>query len=124
MSDGVSKRGGARPNAGRKPKPKVEPVGDKSAAARVIAALERASDDPRTWAALPPEIRGWAPLWFAQDLRVRLDTRKYLYDKRDGKAVHTVNHLHDKPLDVNVNISIAEVVRKVRERKEQYERSR
>ena len=119
MSDGVSKRGGARPGAGRRPKPKVESVVDKSAAAKLIALLNAPAKTDE-----PVEIKGWRDLWNAQDLRVRLDTRKYLYDKRDGKAVHTVNHLHDKPIEMNVNLSIAEVVRKVRERKEQYERSR
>lgn len=41
-----------------------------------------------------------------------------------GNPRDTVNHLHKEPMNLNVNLSIAEVVRKVRERKEQYERSR
>lgn len=49
---------------------------------------------------------------------------RYLEDRAYGRPVDTVNHLHDKPIEMNVNVSIAEVVRKVRERKEQYERSR
>ena len=49
---------------------------------------------------------------------------RYLEDRAYGRPVDTVNHVHDKPIDLNVNLSIAEVVRKVRERKEQYERSR
>lgn len=49
--------------------------------------------------------------------------RKYLWDRRDGKPVDTVNHLHDKPIDVNLNVSISETIRKVRERKLEYERS-
>lgn len=49
---------------------------------------------------------------------------RYLDDRDLGKCVDTVNHLHDKPIEMNVHVSIAEVVRKVRERKEQYERSR
>ncbi len=47
-----------------------------------------------------------------------------LLDRKLGKAVQTVNHVHDKPIDLNVNVSIAEVVRRVRERKQEYERSR
>jgi hypothetical protein len=122
MSDGVSKqgRGGSRPGAGRKAKPKLEaPDADRAFAGRLIYALSRDAKPGE-----PPEIADWRDLWNAQDLRIRLDTRKFWYDKRDGKAIHTVNHLHDKPIEMNVNLSIADVVRKVRERKEQYERSR
>ncbi len=49
---------------------------------------------------------------------------RYLEDRAYGRPVDTVNHLHDKPIEMNVNVSIAEIVRKVRERKESYERSR
>ena len=41
-----------------------------------------------------------------------------------GNPHDTVNHLHDKPIQHEVTVSIAEIVRKVRERKQQYERSR
>lgn len=41
-----------------------------------------------------------------------------------GNPRDTVNHQHDKPLDVNVTVSMAEIVRKVRQRKQEYERSR
>ena len=37
-----------------------------------------------------------------------LDVRKYLYDKRDGKSVQTVNHIHDKPIDLNVTHTLGE----------------
>lgn len=66
----------------------------------------------------------WDLLHSFIDVRLRFDVLKYLTDKRDGKAVQTVNHVHDKPLEMNVNVSIAELVRKVRLRKELYERSR
>ena len=49
---------------------------------------------------------------------------RYLEDRAYGRPVDTVNHLHDKPIEMNVSVSIAEIVRKVRERKELYERSR
>ena len=55
------------------------------------------------------------------DLRNALE---YLDNRDLGTCVDTVNHLHDKPIEMNVNVSIAEIVRKVRERKENYERSR
>lgn len=49
---------------------------------------------------------------------------RYLEDRAYGRPVDTVNHLHDKPIEMNVNLSMAEVVRKVRERKLEYERTR
>ena len=63
----------------------------------------------------------------AQDTLHTADLRNALeyLDNRDlGNTTDNVNHMHDKPIEMNVNLSIAEVVRKVRERKEQYERSR
>lgn len=104
-------KGGKREGAGRKAKPKEPSVVDKGMAAKLIAALHQ---DPKIGE--PLEIQGWRILWYAQDLRVRLDTRKYLYDKRDGKAVHTVNHLHDKPIEMNVTLSLAETIQKARKR--------
>lgn len=116
-------RGGARPNAGRKRIEKPPPVTDKNAAARLIEALNSLSPDPKTWdSSATPEVRGWAPFWFSP--AQGLDARKYLYDKRDGKAVHTVNHIHDKPIEMNVNVSMAEIIREVRHRKQEYERTR
>ena len=55
------------------------------------------------------------------DLRQCLE---YLDDRDLGRCVDTVNHLHDKPIEMNVNLSMAELVRKVRLRKQEYERSR
>lgn len=55
------------------------------------------------------------------DLRNALE---YLDNRDLGNTTDNVNHMHDKPIEHHVTLSIAEVVRKVRERKEQYERSR
>lgn len=52
------------------------------------------------------EVQGWAVLWFAA--RTALESRKYLYDRAKGKAMITVNHLHDKPLEMTVNHTISE----------------
>lgn len=112
-------RGGARPGAGRKKKDRPPSVADKTAAAKLIEALN-APKLPRE----SSEIAGWRELWDAQDLRVRLDTRKYLYDKRDGKAVHTVNHLHDKPIEMNVTHSLGERMMKAMEKAEARVRNR
>lgn len=105
-------RGGARPGAGRKAKPKVPQVADKNAAAKLLEALNREerSDDSH-------EIKQLRIIDSA-GARESLDLRKYLYDKRDGKAVHTVNHLHDKPLEMNINHTISERMRMALEKAE------
>lgn len=97
-------RGGPRPGAGRKKREKPPHVADKNAAGRIIDALN--SMDPKRWE--DPEVAGWAGLWWSLNPGIRLDTRKYLYDKRDGKAVHTVNHMHDKPMEHLVTHTISE----------------
>jgi hypothetical protein len=64
------------------------------------------------------EICRWRALIVESlDSRLEFDVLKYLTDRRDGKAVQTVNHLHDKAIEMNVTVSMAEIVRKVRERK-------
>jgi hypothetical protein len=55
------------------------------------------------------------------DLRHALE---YLDDRDLGRPMDTVNHLHKEPLEMNVNVSIAEVIRDVRLRKQDYERNR
>jgi hypothetical protein len=93
-------RGGKRPGAGAPKKLKPQPVGDKNAAARILAAVfgpkPHAADDCKC-----EKCWWWALMW-AADLDLRERTGQKLYDKRDGKAVQTVNHLHDKPLTVDV----------------------
>lgn len=49
---------------------------------------------------------------------------RYLENRAYGDPHVTVNHLHDKPIDLNVNLSMAEIIRDVRQRKQEYERSR
>lgn len=112
-------RGGRREGSGRKKKPIPEPISDKGCAARLIEALNREPRNDDSY-----EIKEWRKLWDASDLRIRLDTRKFLYEKRDGKAIHTVNHLHDKPLDVNVSLSVSERMMKALERAEARVRNR
>lgn len=111
-------RGGARPGSGPKKKLKA-PTGagsipEQRRSKRIYEALVRDAD-PKDSA----EITKWreiinhepAYLW-------------KMFEHSEGRAVHTVNHLHDKPIEMNVNLSMAEVVRAVRLRKEEYERNR
>jgi hypothetical protein len=80
-------RGGKREGAGRKPGVALPPVADKTCAGRLLDSLNRkeASDDSY-------EVQQWRLLSEAQDLRIRLDARKFLYDKRDGKATQPIDH--------------------------------
>jgi hypothetical protein len=96
-------RGGQRPGAGRKPLPRASRVVSLEVAASLIAALNttKSSKKPDT-----VEVAGWRDLWEAQDLRIRLDARKYLYDKRDGKATQPVDHGAGGPVKVEITTNV------------------
>lgn len=106
-------KGGKRPGAGRPPKvalpdSKPGPVSpqDRDCAKRLLEALNRpaklAAD--KDGDADSYEIQQWRMLAEAQDLRIRLDVRKYLYDKRDGKAAQPIVGDDQLP-PVQINIS-------------------
>ena len=48
---------------------------------------------------------------------------RYLEDRAYGRPMDTVNHLHDKPLEVHATVTMAEIIREVRERKQKYTQS-
>ena len=108
-------RGGARPGAGRK---KQERPVDGNLARKIKAKI-RAEEKWLLVVKISTEKA--EKTGNTADLRNALE---YLDNRDLGTCVDTVNHLHDKPIEMNVNVSIAEIVRKVRERKELYERSR
>lgn len=70
------------------------------------------------------ELAGWRRLWDSLDKRIALETRRYLYDKAKGKATITVNHLHDKPQEMTVTLTLGEGMRIAMEKAEQRVRSR
>lgn len=78
-------RGGKRLGAGRKAGVELPAVADREAAGRILEDLNRLGDAKDSY-----EVQQWRLLSEAQDLRIRLDARKYLYDKRDGKATQPV----------------------------------
>jgi hypothetical protein len=41
---------------------------------------------------------------------------RYLEDRAYGRPVDTVNHLHDKPIEMNVKVSYIEVIERARKR--------
>lgn len=141
--DKANKRGGARPGAGRR---KTERPTNANVAAKVL----KESRAEQMWHALiklecrrlgigddgkllPPKIekdKDGKDVITGPDYQGRFSViplsslLRYLEDRAYGRPVDTVNHVHDKPIDVNVNVSIAEIIRKVRQRKQEYERSR
>jgi hypothetical protein len=85
-------RGGARPGSGR-PKGVVLPkTADKEAAGRILEALNKPEGGGDGQHKDTYEESQWRLLTEAADLRIRLDARKYLYDKRDGKATQPIDH--------------------------------
>lgn len=81
----MKKRGGRRPGAGRKPKPKID-FASKDIAERVLELCA------------PPihikdcgcEVCGWWELLKATDLNIRGITRRYLTDRKYGKAAQRI----------------------------------
>ena len=49
---------------------------------------------------------------------------RYLEDRAYGRPMDTVNHQHDKPLEVHATVTRAEIIREVRERKQRYTQSK
>jgi hypothetical protein len=47
-----------------------------------------------------------------------INVLRYLEDRAYGRPVDTVNHVHDKPLEVNMTVSLAETIQKARKRVE------
>jgi hypothetical protein len=140
----AKKKGGARPGAGRKKleRPPVPELDGRSSVGRVIAqrVLDqvKAEDIYRSMVQLEVErlglnappipekaIAGPYTRWHGNVSIIPLtNLLRYLDDRAYGRPMDTVNHLHDKPLEMNVNVSMSEIVREVRTRKAEYERNR
>ena len=98
-------RGGKRAGAGRKKRPVDGNV------ARRIKAQVKAEElwvEAVTIAAEKARKTG-----NTSDLRQCLE---YLDDRDMGRCVDTVNHLHDKPIEMNVNLVLSEAIQKARKR--------
>lgn len=104
-------RGGRRPGAGQKKKPKTPPIESKAYAQELFEALNRPAkpDDPF-------HIHQWRRFTENIDSRIGMEARTRVEDRALGKAIHTVNHLHDKPIEMNVTHSLAEIISKARKR--------
>jgi len=47
-----------------------------------------------------------AQLWESKDDRIRLDTRKFVYDHAYGKATQPVDHGAGGPVKVEMNVNV------------------
>lgn len=127
MTDDQKKaRGGSRPGAGRK-KREITPV--TLIDGRTVTGQQHAQwlidrlnapFDPKKETL---ELAGWRRLWDSLDKRIALECRRYLYDKARGKATITVNHLHDKPQELNVNLQLSDRFRLAMQKAEERVRS-
>ena len=118
-------RGGPRPGAGRRRRAApVEFIDGRTVSGQQHAQwlIDRlnAEFDPKKETL---ELAGWRRLWDSLDKRIALECRRYLYDKARGKATITVNHLHDKPQELNVNLNLSERFRLAMQKAEERVRS-
>ena len=110
MTDAAKNKGGARPGAGRKKRESPVEIID----GRTVTGQQHAQwlidqlNAPFNPKKDTLELAGWRRLWDSLDKRIALETRRYLYDRAKGKATITVNHLHDKPIEHNVNVNLSE----------------
>lgn len=118
-------RGGKRGGAGRKKVHSELPASaDKKIATQVLDSLgtdwKHKQPDKDGKGGCSCEVCRWRALVLeSKDGRLEFDVLKYLTDRRDGKAVQTVNHLHDKPIEMNMNISLGERMRDAMQKAEQ-----
>ena len=99
-------RGGARAGAGRK---KVERPVDGNLARKLKAQIKA----EEKWLRI---IEIETALLEQNKTEPLKRTLMYLDDRDLGKPVDTVNHVHDKPIEMNVTLSLAEAVQKARKR--------
>ena len=132
----AAKRGGSRKHpsdckCGKCPKvgrPKAERLTDNTVATRVLAKAKA----EQTWLDLIElEKKRLGLIPGARDVGDKVDAGvyqgkfsiipltnllRYLEDRAYGRPVDTVNHLHDKPIEMNVTVSLAEAIQKARKR--------
>lgn len=106
-------RGGSRPGAGRRRNRPEQVAPQKNLATEILASLGKEISGHKS------DCNCEKCLWKRDAERPGVEgqwARKYLWDRRDGKPVQTVNHLHDKPIELDVSFSLADTIRKARER--------
>jgi hypothetical protein len=103
-------RGGKRTGAGR---PKQDRPTNSAVATRVLAQVKVEQLWLRIIQHEVSKLEADPGKSFTGALR---ETLKYLENRSLGNCVDTVNHLHDKPIEMTVTVSLAEAVQKARKR--------
>jgi hypothetical protein len=148
-----SKRGGARPGAGAKKKapPAMLELDGRTKVARGIAgAVLHQAKSEKLWLALirleckrlgikengelteckPTDSEGKEGAVEYGDYKGKFsiipltNLLRYLEDRHYGRPVDTVNHLHDKPIEVNARLSLGEGMKLAMQKAEERVRSR
>ena len=113
-------RGGRRAGSGRR-RNQAEQAPNKSLATEILASLGKEPAEghkPKGGA----DCKCERCLWKRDAEQPGTEgqwARKYLWDRRDGKPVQTVNHLHDQPNEMHHTVSFFEVIEKARKRAQQ-----
>jgi hypothetical protein len=109
-------KGGARPGAGRKPKAKIPDFVTRDIAKQVLALTQKPIHGTKADPCRCEICKWYTLLHDSKDARLEFDVLKYLSDRAYGKAVQNVNHIHDKPIEHNVTITLTEAIQKARKR--------
>lgn len=97
--------GGKREGAGRKPLPRAKHSTGLEKFAWIIEELNKEKSKPEL-AKEAGELKKWRELWEAKDDRIRLDTRKFVYDHAYGKATQPVDHGAGGPIQVEITTNV------------------
>lgn len=103
--------GGARPGSGPKKKERPPVPETKRESEILLEVLNRPAQPTDSY-----EVQQWRKLTEAKDLNIRGTYRWKLFEHARGRAIHTVNHLHDKPIQVEHTLLLAEEIREARQR--------
>lgn len=99
----MKRKGGRRPGAGRKPKPKL-PFAPKAQADLVLDKLGSVHQGKK----LPTADDLWLQLLTSKDERIKLDTLKYLTDRREGKPIQRIAGEDGGPVAVAVKVEFVD----------------
>lgn len=97
--------GGKREGAGRKALPRAKHSTGLEKFAWLIEELNKVKTKAEL-AKESGELLRWRELWEAKDDRIRLDTRKFVYDHAYGKATQPVDHGAGGPIQVEITTNV------------------
>ena len=97
--------GGKRSGAGRKKLPRAEHKTSIQFFLWLIEELEKRKSKADL-AKESGQLKNWRALWEAKDDRIRLDTRKFVYDHAYGKATQPIQQSVTGVVEVNIQTNV------------------